>query len=419
MPKEPPPGSVVIVGASLAGLRCAETLRSLGHEGSITVVGDETGAPYDRPPLSKQVLAGEWEPARVLLRDEEELEALDVTWHRGTPAVVLDVGSRSVTLGSGEMVTGDAVVIATGARPRGLPGVAVPDGVFTLRTLDDALAIRDRLDNASRVVVVGAGFIGSEVAATCRSLGLGVTVLEALPVPMERALGPEMGAALGRLHEAHGVDVRCGTGVEGFEGDDGVTGVRTSDGSVVPADLVVVGIGVVPNTEWLAGSGLPLDDGVVCDECCTAAPGIYAAGDVARWENPRFGDVMRVEHWTNAAEMGMYVARRLLDAAAGMDTEPFAPVPFFWSDQYDLPIQFAGHTRPGDTVEIVHGDGTDHRFVALFAHGEDLTGVLGVSMPREVMGFRRMISRGATIHEARDSVADDTVGSETVRGGAT
>lgn len=405
---------VVIVGASLAGLRCAETLRSLGHEGQIVMVGDEPCAPYDRPPLSKQILSGEWDPERTLLRDAAGLDALELEWHRGRTAVALDIETRSVALENGESVSGDVVVVATGARPRELPGTPELDGVFTLRTLADALAIRERLDDGPRVVVVGAGFIGSEVAATCRGRGLDVTVVEALPVPMERVLGPEVGAALGRMHETRGVDLRCGTGVEGFEGDDRVTGVRVGDG-VIPADLVVVGIGVVPNTEWLDTSGLSIDNGVVCDEFCSAAPGIYAAGDVARWSNPRFDDVMRVEHWTNAAEMGMYVARRILGGDTGGD-DAFAPVPFFWSDQYDLTVQFAGHTRPGDTVEVVHGDPAEHHFVALFAHGETLTGVLGVGMPREVMGFRRMITKGATIHEARDSVANSTARNTTTRG---
>ncbi|HEV7524933.1 MAG TPA: FAD/NAD(P)-binding oxidoreductase, partial [Acidimicrobiia bacterium] len=265
-------------------------------------------------------------------------------------------------------------------------------GVFTLRTLDDALALRELLGGNPKVVVIGAGFIGSEIAAACRARGLHVTVLEMLPQPMVRGLGPELGAVLGAIHRDHGVDLRTGVEVAGIE-DDGegqVRGVRLGDGSVVDADVVVVGVGVVPETGWLEGSGLRLDNGVVCDETCLAAPGIVAAGDVARWPNPLFdGQMMRLEHWTNATEQGVHAARRLLG-----HEEPFAPVPFVWSDQYDRKIQTVGvvSAEPDVEVHVAHGTLEARQFVALFGRGGRLMGALGFNRPRFVMQYRRMIS---------------------------
>ncbi|OWY60540.1 hypothetical protein B7486_68625, partial [cyanobacterium TDX16] len=238
-----------------------------------------------------------------------------------------------------------------------------------------------------RVVVVGAGFIGSEVAATCREAGVEVTVLEAAPVPLERALGAEMGAILGGLHVQHGVDLRLSTGVAGIEGVDHVERVRLSDGSAVDADCVVVGIGVVPNTAWLEGSGLEVDNGVVCDETCLAAPRVVAAGDVARWQHPRWGS-LRVEHWENAQEQAEHAARTLLAHGRGEAGEPYAPIPWFWSDQYDRKIQVAGHPSPGDEVRVVDGSTEEQRLVALYGDGEQLTAVLGVNRPRLVVQYR-------------------------------
>jgi NADPH-dependent 2,4-dienoyl-CoA reductase/sulfur reductase-like enzyme len=269
-----------------------------------------------------------------------------------------------------------------------------------LRTLDDCLAIRAHLERGARVVVIGAGFIGSEVAATCRGRGLDVTVLEMLATPLERAVGPIVGDACGRLHRDHGVDLRCGVAVAGFEGGAHVERVRLADGSTIEADVVVVGVGVVPETRWLEHSGLALDDGVVCDETCLAAPGIVAAGDVARWPNPLFdGERMRVEHWTNATEQGVAAARRLLvhDAAAA---EAFAPVPFVWSDQYDVKIQVVGSIRGEDEVAVVDGSLAEHRFVALYGRGGRLVGALGFSRPRLVMQYRKMIAERTSWDDA-------------------
>ncbi len=400
------PRRIVVVGGSLAGLRAAEELRQAGFDGTVIVVGDEVHLPYDRPPLSKQVLAGTWPVDRVALDVSTAggLDALDLDWRLGAQATALDVHERVVKLADGERVPFDGLVVATGASPRELPGTETLAGVHTLRTLDDCLAIRDSLDaGAGRVVVVGAGFIGAEVAATCRGRGCEVTVLEALPVPLGRALGDEMGAVMGGLHRDHGVEVRLGTGVAGFEGGTGgrVERVRLADGGAIDADMVVVGIGVSPNTGWLAGSGLALDDGVVCDATTWAAPGIVAAGDVARWPSHRFGELMRVEHWDNAITMGAHAARRLLaDLGAGGGIEPYDPVPWFWSDQYDRKIQLAGRSSGADEVRVVDGDPAERRFVALYRRGDRLAGVLSMNRPRLGMTYRNLVERGATWSEA-------------------
>jgi 3-phenylpropionate/trans-cinnamate dioxygenase ferredoxin reductase component len=398
--------AVVVVGASLAGLRAAEELRHRGFGGRLTVVGDEEHRPYDRPPLSKQVLAGSWDLDRIALTvgGAGGLDGLDVDWRLGTRATGLDPAGRRVTLAGGEELPYDGLVIATGARPRSLPGTGELAGVHTLRTLDDCLAVRADLDaGAGRLVVVGAGFIGSEVAATCRGRGCEVTVLEALPVPLGRALGDEMGSAMGDLHRDHGVAVRLGVGVAGIEGAGRVERVRLADDSVVEADLVVVGIGVTPNTGWLEGSGLALDDGVVCDATTRAAPGIVAAGDVARWPSHRFGELMRVEHWDNAIAMGEHAARRLLDDladGAAPPGEPYDPVPWFWSDQYDRKIQLAGRSSDADEVRVVDGSVEERRFVALYRRGDRLVGALAMNRPRLLVTFRGLVERRATWAEA-------------------
>ena len=389
---------IVVVGASLAGLRAAEALRRGGFTGTLTLVGAEEHLPYDRPPLSKQVLAGEWDRDRLWLRKPDDYDPLGLDLRLGSRATDLDVQGREVLLHGGEVLPYDGVIIATGAAPRRLPDCPQLDGVVELRTLDDSLALRGAFDQRPKVVVVGAGFIGAEVAATACQRGLDVTVLEALPVPLSRGLGDRMGAACAALHLDHGVDLRCGVGVSGFEGDTRVTGVRLTDGSVVAADVVVVGVGVTPATAWLESSGLELNDGVVSDELCRAAPGVYVAGDVARWTNPLVGESMRVEHWTNAAEQGQAAAENLL-AGEGAGT-PFAPVPFFWSDQYDVKIQFVGRARPGDDVEVVDGSLEAHRFVALYGRAGRLVGCLGFSRPRLVMMYRRLLAEGASWDEA-------------------
>jgi NADPH-dependent 2,4-dienoyl-CoA reductase/sulfur reductase-like enzyme len=382
---------IVVVGASLAGLRAATTLRDDGFEGGLTLVGDEAHRPYDRPPLSKQVLAGEWGVDHLHLAHED----VDAEWVLGDAATGLDLERRVVATASGAELPYDGLVIATGASVRRLPDQPEDlPGVHVLRTLDDALALRAQVAaGVDRVVVVGAGFIGSEVAATCREAGTEVTVLEMAPVPLERALGAQMGAVLGGLHVEHGVDLRLNTGVAAIEGDGQVERVVLSDGSSLEADCVVVGIGVTPNTGWLDRSGLEVGDGVVCDETCLAAPGVVAAGDVARWQHRRWGS-LRVEHWENAQEQAEYAARTLLANGRGEAGQPYAPVPWFWSDQYDRKIQVAGHPSPGDQVQVVDGSTEEHRFVALYGDGEQLTAVLGVNRPRLVVQYRMRMVEG-------------------------
>jgi len=391
--------NVVVVGASLAGFRAVEELRHQGYDGSITVIGAEAHLPYDRPPLSKQILAGTWESDRLpLTAVGKEVADLNVDWRLGVAASSLDLGARVVELADGTRVAYDGLVIATGASVRKLPGQPELEGLHTLRTLDDCIALRADLDaTPQRVVVVGAGFIGAEVAATARQRGLDVTLLEALATPLQRALGDAIGTVCGDIHLEHGVDLRLSTGVEGFD-DDGrgrLNGIRLSDGTSVAADVAVVGVGVAPNTGWLEGSGLTIDNGIVCDETCLAAPDVVAAGDIARWPNHRFDEVMRVEHWENAQEQGAHAARRLLG-----HLEPYEPVPWFWSDQYDRKIQLAGRSHADDEVQIVDGSIEERRFVALYGRAGRVVGVLGMNRPRPVMEYRQLIADGTSWEDA-------------------
>jgi NADPH-dependent 2,4-dienoyl-CoA reductase/sulfur reductase-like enzyme len=377
---------VVVVGASLAGLRAVETLRTAGFDGSITVVGAESHAPYDRPPLSKRLLSGEWEPDRIALRRPDEMDSLGVRWLLGTAATGLDLAGRRVLLDDGSRVAFEAAILATGAAPRTLPGQDTLPDVLVLRTLDDALSLRAKLaGGGKRVVVIGAGFIGLEVAATARQLGNHVLVLEGAPAPLERALGATMGTAVASIHADHGVEVRCGVSVEGLT----VGAVLIDGGWHEPADVVVVGIGVTPVTGWLADSGLELRDGLVCrPDLNVGVPLVYAAGDIVRWHNPLFDEEMRVEHWTNAAEQGALAAGNLLAEATGQQTAPYAPVPFFWSEQYDRRIQFLGRVGADDELRVVHGSVESRQFVALYGGNGRLRGVLGMNTPRQVMPYR-------------------------------
>ena len=396
--------SIVVVGASLAGLRAAEELRRAGYDDRLTVVGDEPHLPYDRPPLSKELLAGKWEPEQIALTvlDDGGIDGLDVDWQLGVRATGLDLAGRTLALDDGGTLGFDGLVIATGASPRTLPNGGL-DGIHTLRTLDDCLAIRSVLDAAPRrVVVVGAGFIGAEVAATCRGRGIDVTLVEALPVPMERAIGAEIGALTCEVHRDHGVDVRLGVGVDRFEGGDRVERVHLVDGSRIDADIVVVGVGVAPNTGWLEGSGLEIDNGVVCDATTLAAPGVVAAGDVARWPSARFGGLLRVEHWENAVAMGEHAAQRLLRHLDPSDDAPmpYDPVPWFWSDQYDRKIQLSGFAAGADEMRVVDGSLAERRFAAIYRRDDRIVGVLAMNRPRQVVTYRPLVERGAPWVEA-------------------
>jgi len=399
-----PLGRVVVVGASLAGLRAAETLRQHDVATSIVVVGDEVHRPYDRPPLSKKLLSGEWEPERIQLRQPDTFDDLDVDWRLGNAATSLDLTARELTLADGSVLDFDGLVIATGAHPRRLAGQDAFDHVHELRTLDDALRLRaEIIDGGRRVVVIGAGFIGLEAAATAKQLGNDVVVLEGASAPLIRGLGAEMGEAIAGLHRAHGVEVRCGVLIDGLTDE----GVRLAGGEIVPGDVVVVGIGVTPNTSWLEGSGLQLRDGVVCDANLNAlavngvaVPGVFAAGDVARWPNGLFDEEMRVEHWTNAAEQGAFVALNLQFFAAGEPGEAYAPLPFFWSDQFEHRIQFLGRAAADDQVQVVAGSVADSKFLVLFGRDGKLHGALGVNAPRWVMPTRKLFLDRATWDEA-------------------
>ncbi|MEM9467540.1 MAG: FAD-dependent oxidoreductase [Actinomycetota bacterium] len=391
--------SIHIVGASLAGIRAAEGLRRRGYEGRIVLLGDEPHRPYDRPPLSKQVLAGDWDVDRIALTKPEKWDELELDFRPGVRATGLDPASRTLSTSDGDD-TYDGLLIATGARCRTLPGTAEMAGVHVLRGLDDTLALRAELDaGPSRVVVVGAGFIGAEVAATCRGRGLEVSMVESLPTPLGRVLGEEMGRVCAEVHVEHGVDLRTGVGVERLEAEDGrVARVVLTDGSTIDTDVVVVGVGVIPNTEWLEGSGLTVDDGVVCDATMLAAPDITAAGDVARWPNGRFDEVMRVEHWDNAIEQGVHAAERLL--VDDTDAVAFEPVPWFWSDQYDRKIQLAGRVRADDDTHLATGSLEERRFAVLYGRAGRLVGVLGFNRPRHVMQYKTMIQDGVSFADA-------------------
>jgi NADPH-dependent 2,4-dienoyl-CoA reductase/sulfur reductase-like enzyme len=391
-----PMNHILVVGASLAGLHAATSLRHHGHDGAVTVIGAEPHAPYDRPPLSKQLLAGRVEAADVAL---DTPSSLDVDWHFGVPAAHLDIERRRVVTADGVVWPYDGLVIATGASARWLAPLGAPrSGVHVLRTLDDSLALRRDLDRDPRVVVVGAGFVGLEVAATARSMGLEVTVLEALDEPLARAVGGYWGLVVAGRHRAEGVDVRLGVGVAGLVGTDQVEGVRLEDASVVPADVVVVGVGARPETAWLDGSGVDINDGVRCDSRLRvlvdgrARPDVVAAGDVARWWHPGYGAEVRVEHWTNAVEQGEAAARALL---TGEQAAPFAPVPYFWSDQYGTKIQFLGRYVPGDEWAMVDGAPPDPRCAAVFGRAGRVVAALGFGRPAKVMGLRRAIEDGA------------------------
>jgi NADPH-dependent 2,4-dienoyl-CoA reductase/sulfur reductase-like enzyme len=385
---------ITIVGASLAGLRAAETLRDRGFDGTVTLVGDEPHRPYDRPPLSKQLLQGTWDPEQTFFRRKDGYDALGLDMRLGVRATSVDLRTRRVTLADGTSSDYDGLVIATGARVRTLPGVAPRPGLLTLRNLDDALVLREALARATRVAVVGAGFIGLEVAASCRARGVDVTAIEALPVPLAPILGPTLGNMIAALHHEHGVDLRTGVTVADVLGESRVEGLALSDGSRVEADVVVVGIGVVPNTDWLEGSGLVLDNGIVCNGSCEAAPGVYAAGDVARVANQWYGESPRIEHWSNAVEQGVHAAEHLL-AGPGAGT-PFSSVPYFWSDQYDRKIQFVGRANPHDEVVIVDGSLAERRLTALFRRGDRVVACLAVNQPKALIKYRKLLSGHAS-----------------------
>lgn len=395
---------LVVVGGSLAGFRAVEAARRAGFDGHVVLVGEEAHAPYDRPPLSKAFLDDGPEPDVPSYVDPvSSYRDLGVELMLGSPATGLDTASRTVHMG-GRSITYDRLVIATGARPRWPAELRGLLGVHTLRTVDDARAVRAALDSGARTVVIGGGFIGAEVATAARKRGLEVTVLEALPTPLVRAVGARMGAVCSALHARNGTTLRCGVTVTGVEGGDRVERVRLSDGSAVDADLVVVGIGAVPATQWLSTSGLALDDGVLCDENLSCGvPGVYAAGDVARWRHPVLGHTLRMENWTGAAEQGAVAGR---NAVAAGPPEPCGTVPYFWSDWYGTRIQFVG-VPDGARIETF-GNAEEGNVTALYHDDDRLTGVLTVGRQPSAVKFRALIRRRASPDEARELMSRRT-----------
>lgn len=388
---------IAVVGASLAGLRCVEALRREGFLGRLTVIGAEDEWPYDRPPLSKQFLSADWDEQKLAL-SRGSIEKLDVDWKLGQAAQSLHTSSRVLTLANGERIEpADAIVLATGARARRLPFGRGLEGVLELRRLADARRLRDALGSRRRLVVVGAGFIGMEVAASCRGRGLEVAVIDALSAPLIRGLGPLLGERVARRHREEGVRFHLGVGVEAFEGQSRVTGVRLSDGSTLPADIVVVGVGATPATEWLEGAGLEIEDGICCDATgFTGREGIYALGDCARWRNPHYPERPRFEHWTSAVEQSEVVAKRIVHGEA----EDFAPIPYVWTDQFDLRIAIVGEVREGDEMQIGHGKLDQDRFLALFGRDGRLVAAVGFRRPRQLNACRKKIAEGIRFDEA-------------------
>lgn len=395
--------SLVVVGASLAGLRAIEAARREGHRGRVVLIGDETHLPYDRPPLSKALLGPAAEEPDLVFRTHQHLtEDLGVELHLGVRADELDTDGR-VVMAAGHSVPYDALVIATGSAARRLDHLPSLPGMYSLRTLNDARQVRDALDSARNVVVVGAGFIGAEVASAARARGLEVVVVEAAQVPLVRAFGDEMGIEVARLHGLHGVEVRTGVHIARVDGTDRVEAVHLSDGSYLPADLIVAGIGADPATEWLASSGLGLNSGIECDATLrTSAPGVYAAGDVARWHNTTFNRSMRLETWTSAAEQGAVAGANALGSGPPRE---YGTVPYMWSDWYGHRIQFVGDAV-ADEVTVVEGPLEDGHLVAIYRLADRVVGALAVNRPRVVMKYRAMIGRGASWTDALEFAAN-------------
>lgn len=399
--------TVVVVGSSVGGVRTAQALRSEGYDGRIVLVGQESAVPYDKPPLSKQFLAGNWDAARLTLLGPEEAERSGIELCLGTPAQRLDVAGREVRLEDGRSLSYDSLVIATGASARPSPW-RPESGVHVIRTLEDSRSLRQALDADGPVVVVGGGFIGAEVAGTVRALGREVTVVDPMPSPIGRVVGPEIGRWFTDLHHRHGVSTRFGVGVEAVEGAAGRLRVRLTDGTELPAATVVVGIGAIPNDGWLADSGLLIEDGVLCDEYSRAVdtPGVFVVGDVARWFHPGHREHVRVEHWTNAVEQGICAAHNI---AHPDDLRSYRPVEYVWSDQYDWKIQIVGRPVRGTRHEVV-GDlsGEKPRAAVLYTDPDSglLHGAVTVNWPKALVQCRRLVTQAARFDEALEKVRD-------------
>jgi len=386
---------IVIVGAGLSGLRTVEELRRAGFEGELTLAGGETHLPYDRPPLSKEVIRGDKD--ETTLRPAEFYVENKVDLKLGSPATSVDTVAKSVAFADGSTLDYDELVIATGLTPRRIAGLPELSGVHVLRSIEEALALRADLAPGKRALIVGAGFIGCELAASMKSHGVDVVLLEPQPTPLASVLGPTVGALVERLHRNEGIDVRVGTGLTSLSGDGAVAAATLSDGSEIPVDVVAIGVGSVPVTGWLDGSGIELDNGVLCDGVGrTSAEHVWAVGDVASWQ---IGDRRkRVEHWTNAGDQAKILAGAITGTG---DPDAPAQVPYFWSDQYDVKIQALGTVAPTDTVHIVKDDG--RKFVAYYERDGVLAAVVGGGSAGAVMKMRAKIAAGTPISDVLES----------------
>jgi len=386
---------IVIVGGGLAAARTAEQLRRSEYTGPVTIVSDEVHLPYDRPPLSKEVLRKEVDDTALKPRDWYDEN--DITLRLGSAATGLDTGEQTLTLANGTVLGYDELVIATGLVPRRIPAFPDLEGIRVLRSFDESLALREHASAARHAVVVGAGFIGCEVAASMRGVGVDVVLVEPQPQPLAAVLGEQIGELVARLHRDEGVDVRLDVGVTEVRGEGHVDTVVLTDGTELPADLVVVGIGSRPATEWLDGSGIEVDNGVLCDEAGrTSAPNVWALGDVASWRDP-MGHQARVEHWSNVADQ----ARVVVPAMLGRDVPSNVVVPYFWSDQYDVKIQCLGEPQATDIVHMIEDDG--RKFLAYYERDGVLVGVVGGGLPGKVMKARAKMAAGAPISEMLDA----------------
>lgn len=387
----------VIVGASLTGAKAAETLRAEGFDGRVVLIGSETERPYERPPLSKDYLRGEAGRDKVYVHDEDFYAEQDIELRLGRTAVQLDAGAGELALDDGERLRYHRLLLATGAEPRGLsvPGAEL-DGIHYLRTVGDSDALRERLDRGGSVVVVGGGWIGAEVAASARQRGLEVTIVEPQSVPLERVLGPEVGAVYRDIHAGHGVQVLSGTGVEGFEGNEAVERVLTSDGRKLDCDFVVVGVGVEPRTQLAADAGLAIDNGVLVTAALrTSAPDVFAAGDVANAEHPFYGERIRVEHWANALNQGPAAARSMLD-----NPKPYERLPYFFSDQYDVGMEYTGFARTWERV-VFRGDPASGEFIAFWLEDDRVVAGMNVNVWDVTNPIQRLIRERIPVEDRR------------------
>jgi 3-phenylpropionate/trans-cinnamate dioxygenase ferredoxin reductase component len=385
----------VIVGASLAGAKAAETLREEGFDGRVVLVGSEHERPYERPPLSKDYLRGEVDREKVYVHDENFYVEHDIELRLGRTALSLDTANAQLELDDGEQLSYDRLLLATGAEPRRLsvPGAEL-DGVFYLRSVRDSDSLRQRLDRGGAVLVVGAGWIGAEVAVSARQRGLDVTVVEPASVPLERVLGKEIGAVYRDIHTDQGVRMLMGIGVEAFEGDGVVERVRTSDGQIIDCDLVVVGVGVQPRTTLAVQAGMAVDNGVLADEHLqTSVPGVFAAGDVANSDHPFYGERIRVEHWANALNQGPVAARNMVGHNVAYDR-----LPYFFSDQYDVGMEYTGFARAWDRV-VFRGDPATRGFVAFWLVEDCVVAGMNINVWDVTDSIKRLISERVVVDD--------------------